>query len=308
MNKPPVTLYKRRIPVAPNIVRKPLNPNKKYLKAVGAPFEISSSSCHVRKPKSFEWTDQDGSHPTVIIDNEIYAQRYLNGVPNKYAWVCESMAVKNSVNVSRLLSDTRIHKSYKKIFISDTTLLDKIPNSEFCFAGSNLPWVDILNAPPEKTKVCSMVSSSKAFTKGHQVRLDTALKLKEHLDLYGGAHGSPRIGYENKSKDGHGDKSPTIYPYMFSVVVENAQYPDYFTEKITDCFAGFTIPVYWGCPTISKFFDERGIIKLTDDFNIKILTKDLYLSMLPYAVENNKIIGKMTMADDYLYERITRHG
>lgn len=279
----------------------------KFLEAVGAPFNISSSSCHVKKPKLFSWTNRPGNYPKVVMDSAIYSDSNLNNRPDKYAWVCESMAISYAVDVNKLINDKRVHRSYKKIFLSDKSLLPKVPNSEFCLAGSNLPWVDILNELPEKIRICSMVSSKKDSTPGHKHRLAVAHKYQSRLDLFGGAHGSPRVGYENASRDGHGDKSAVIFPYMFSVVVENAKYDDYFTEKITDCFAGYTIPVYWGCPSIGDYFDTRGIIDLTPDFNIASLTPDLYKSMLPYVIENNKRIKEMMAADDLLYQKITKN-
>ena len=42
----------------------------------------------------------------------------------------------------------------------------------------------------------------------------------------------------------------------------------YFTEKLLDCFATGTIPVYLGAPDIGKVFNIDGIITLSDEFDI----------------------------------------
>lgn len=47
---------------------------------------------------------------------------------------------------------------------------------------------------------------------------------------------------------------------MFSVVIENTSHNGYFTEKITDCMMLKTIPLYWGCSNIEKFYNKDGII------------------------------------------------
>ena len=64
----------------------------------------------------------------------------------------------------------------------------------------------------------------------------------EHkIDVYGSILGKP-FGHNQgchlafNAPDWH-DKSQALNDYMFSVVLENDQYDDYFTEKILDCFA-----------------------------------------------------------------------
>jgi hypothetical protein len=50
--------------------------------------------------------------------------------------------------------------------------------------------------------------------------------------------------------------------YMFSIVIENSRQIHYFTEKIIDCLLTKTIPIYYGCPNISDYFDTSGWIIL----------------------------------------------
>ena len=42
--------------------------------------------------------------------------------------------------------------------------------------------------------------------------------------------------------------------------MENSKHDFYFTEKLIDCFLTGTVPIYWGCPGIGKFFDTNGIL------------------------------------------------
>ncbi len=89
---------------------------------------------------------------------------------------------------------------------------------------------------------------------------------------------------------------------MFNICIENASYPGYFSEKVLDCFCAGTIPIYYGDPEIGKYFDERGIIKLTDDFDINSLTNELYASMLPYAEINLEIAKNMGLPEDKMWK------
>lgn len=55
-----------------------------------------------------------------------------------------------------------------------------------------------------------------------------------------------------------GGKQCLFEGFQFSIILENSQQENYFTEKIIDCLITKTIPLYWGCPNISEFFDTTG--------------------------------------------------
>ena len=44
--------------------------------------------------------------------------------------------------------------------------------------------------------------------------------------------------------------------YSYSIAIENASMENYFSEKFTDCILSYTIPIYYGCPNIDKFFPK----------------------------------------------------
>ena len=53
-----------------------------------------------------------------------------------------------------------------------------------------------------------------------------------------------------------------------------------------------TVPIYWGCSNIERYYDERGmLIFRSDDDAINIindLTPEVYQKMLPYVELNYK--------------------
>jgi hypothetical protein len=77
---------------------------------------------------------------------------------------------------------------------------------------------------------------------------------------------------------------------MFGVAIENTSYNGYFTEKILDCFLLKTIPVYWGCSSITNFFEQDGIITFdnVDDLIVKVnkLDESYYNDRLNVIEEN----------------------
>ena len=224
----------------------------------------------------------------------------------KFGWLCESPEIISDVYEAIKQNIQRFKKSYAGIFTCDESLLID-PFFIYAPPGSNLPWTkheEILIY--QKSKLCSMICSSKARTYGHRFRLDVANTLMNKLDLFGGAHGSPRIGEgTGPTGDWWRSKLPALKDYMFSVVFENTICDKYYTEKITDCFATGTIPVYWGTKKILEDFNQDGIIFFDDiKNNMEILSEDLYRSKMTAIEDNLKKVKLLESADDIIFKKI----
>ena len=274
------------------------------IQAIGAPFNTDASSCGKRIPKTFSWTRTD-QPIKVIIDHALNGGLHDNNKERKYGWTCESKAIISGVFNDLKNNIDRYKQSYTNIFTYDEELIEKDPDFfKYCPPGSSAPWT------PEdeyglhnKTKLVSFLCSNNAMTNGHMYRLSWAEKLKDKVDLYGGACGSKQIGGSHSYH--HQRKTEAMNDYMFSVVIENIKVEGYFTEKITDCFANGVIPIYYGTSNI-KYFDQNGIITLTEDFDVSQLSAELYLSKLK-SVENNLMIVKnMLLSDDLVVKEIIK--
>ena len=187
------------------------------------------------------------------------------------------------------------------IFTSDQRLTHEVgPDGKFLYCLSNAaPWVmdrEVYN----KTKLVSMIASNKGYTEGHKRRLRVVEKYVEKFgqdDLFGWG-----LGQELPLKE----KSRGLRDYMFSFACENANYPTYFTEKLTDCFACGTIPVYYGTAGVAQYFNHDGIIFLDQNspwYNIPWdkLTPEYYESKRAAIQENFEIAQCMRVSEDYLY-------
>ncbi len=64
------------------------------------------------------------------------------------------------------------------------------------------------------------------------------------------------------------DTKNVLFESMFHVAIENAFDEHYFTEKLMDCFATYTIPIYMGCPNIGDYFDVNGMILISPGDNV----------------------------------------
>jgi len=140
----------------------------------------------------------------------------------------------------------------------------------------------------EKSKLVSMITSNKQMCNGHRYRLEIANKLKSKLDLFG-------RGINNITL-----KEEGLNDYAFSIAMENDMVDSYFTEKVLDCFATGTIPIYHGTKKITDYFNTDGIIFL-DELNIDDLNMDLYYSKLDAVKENFEKVLSMETSEDNIY-------
>jgi hypothetical protein len=278
------------------------------IRGIGAPFDINYSSCSNLKPINFDWSLEPGDYE-VHIDRGLLIQPDINTSKIKrFGWVCESRFIIPNVydfliNNHKLLFDDY----YNKIFTCDQTLLNLNSNFVYCPNGSNYPWIkkQDWNMYP-KSKLCSMFCSPKKMTEGHVYRHQIArLALDLGFDVFGGAHGTPRTVIDPHNP--WNTKIDGLKDYMFSIVIENGQYDSYWTEKLTDCFAVGTIPIYLGTKNIPNTFNKEGIIFLELERKFEILntlTQELYLNKIQAANDNLAALQKMKLADNFLYESL----
>jgi len=106
---------------------------------------------------------------------------------------------------------------------------------------------------PQKTKMISCIASDLKQLKGHQLRIQFINKLRQQM---------PEIDFFGSGTRFLPDKLDGLLPYRFSIAIENTSAPDYFTEKINDCFLSYTVPVYYGCTNISKYFPDDSFIQI----------------------------------------------
>lgn len=265
------------------------------LHAIGSGFGHDISSCHGHKPINFEWIyDQPG-------DIEIYFEpSAINGLhsncKNKFLWLSESKGLFLDL-YERIKNNLDSFRSFKKIFVHDYDLLFTDSIFEYCPPGSNKSWI-VDGTLYNKSKLISMIASGKNVTQGH--------KYRNRVMSYYQNHGYP-IDFYGRSHNPFNNKKIPFADYCFSIVIENCQYTHYYTEKIMDCFATGTIPIYWGSSEIHKEFNKDGIILFDENFDFNMLSKELYESKLEAVRDNFEKAKTHKMADDYLYELVKKY-
>lgn len=192
------------------------------------------------------------------------------------------------------------NNNFDLVLTFDKTLLDRGENFKMNLYGTCWLHDSYINIWT-KTKFCSMITSNKRITSGHRFRhiiTDFINKNNINIDIYGGNYYNlpymTTISFTQEHSGRHitNGKINALKDYMFSIVIENSKEDYMFTEKLIDCFLTGTVPIYYGCPSISKFFNINGIIvidSLKDIINaLPILNSYLYNNMKPYIEENYK--------------------
>jgi hypothetical protein len=251
-------------------------------------FSHDFSSCNGFVPTLFEWDFKTkNSKISVYIDSDLYIALNDNDDKIKFLWLLESPefnhgAIEIVKNNIKTIEDT-----FEGVFSYSDELCSLSPKFHKVFTTNS--WIK----NPEvysKSKLISMITSDKVWVEQQKYRVDFAKKNKDIIDIYG--RGFKEI---NQKEEGLKD-------YMFSVCIENMTYDSYFTEKILDCFATGTIPIYKGTRKILDYYDGNGIIFLEDLKDLSELTTELYLSKLDSVNRNFKSLEEYILIDDFIYK------
>ena len=246
------------------------------------------SSSALNATKHVQWVyDGSGEVNIYVSQRALDALNDTSGKPT-YIWLLESKQIIPQYYQWIIDNYEFVTSRVDGIFSCDKELCAKYPKISYSLINA-VPWVQDRKVH-EKTKLVSMIASNKRMCEGHARRLQFVDKFRDKLDFYG-------RGFNEISC-----KEDGLRDYMFSVGIENAVYDTYFTEKLTDCFACGTIPIFYGCRGVTEYFNEDGIIFLDDNFDLSTLTKDLYYSKMDVIKDNFERSINFPVAEDYLYE------
>lgn len=256
----------------------------------GFQHEVCSSAGSV--PKLIEWVKGNHTAPISIHIDHSIQHKPIDKSKKNYAWLSESKTINKGLYEWCVQNIKQLEEKFELIFTHDKSLLPVSDKFKLVICNAR-PWVTDYGIH-KKAKLISMVASSKVMCDEHVYRKKIVSKYRNQLDLYG-------RGYKNIMT-----KEEGIKDYMFSITMENGTYPLMYTEKITDCFALGTIPIYWGTPDIGEVFDTNGIITLTDNFNISELSEELYHSKMDSIKNNYEITMNLPTVEDYIYENFIK--
>ena len=229
----------------------------------------------------------------IALDYHLYADTCMlekMGNPKKCYGIFSEPKAMSPLPYAMFEQNKDLYKDFDLIFAHSEKVLDTWDNARpFAYFTSVWHMLSDENGNlakdwyEKKTKDISIVSSNKQACTLHKFRYELAKKCKrEHLaDTYGTFDGGRLVNVEEYLDN-----------YRYSIVVENDIEAYWFTEKIVNCFATMTIPVYIGATKIGEFFNEDGIIRITEkDFDnidkiLKQCTKEEYEARIDILKEN----------------------
>jgi hypothetical protein len=103
---------------------------------------------------------------------------------------------------------------------------------------------------PQKPRLLSVVCSTHNLIPMHRKRIAFVEKLKAYF--------GDTLHWYGRGVRPMEDKSEAILPYRYQIVLENNKIDHFWTEKIADCYLGYTFPIYSGCTNLGDYFDRRS--------------------------------------------------
>lgn len=208
----------------------------------------------------------------------------------KIAWMCEA----RPIFPSSFQHLEELESEFDYIFTWYRDLLEKNPQKYKCIlvGSTRIPEAERQIHP--KTKLCSLLVSKQMTTPAHKFRHILAQFLENYsgLTIFGPNH----TPYPTKVEP-HKD-------FMFSIVIMNSCEDYFFTEYLIDCLLCGSIPIFYGCPSLGKYFNMDGILHFTE-FNdvldlMNTMTPELYYSKLAAIKDNFERAKQYVCTDDML--------
>lgn len=210
--------------------------------------------------------------------SKIFFQNYIFEVNNPEIIECDYWIVFGGLNVrfeqvnvspeNIFLIAGEFDGGYNKAFLEQFsrvfTVDPRLSGNNIKYYHLGLPWFinknfdelyDQNNIP--KPKLLSIISSNLSYisySRNYKIRFDFINALKTHfgdsIDIFG--RGFNEIP----------DKGIGLYPYKFTIALENIPLPYNITEKLYDCFLTHTYPFYYDCNNIYRFVDEKAFTRI----------------------------------------------
>lgn len=269
-------------------------------------FRHHSSNTIPGSPINYvEWNRSNPTHESLVcFTNEQILSDQRKQIPKsqRIALLYESKETMNWLyrDVQKVISEFQIFFTHEKQFLQNYSNTRWIPGNGIWIGHSYGGGVTGLC---NKDRLLSFITSDKQTTTLQQLRVLLARKLGELSNYEIDVYLRPAHAFE------YIPISQCLGRYHFSLIVENTISPWYFTEKLLNCFAVGTIPIYLGATEIEEFFNPQGIIKFTSmgefmDKTLPSLNPDLYMSKIDSVVDNLERSLKMSSIEKVISETI----
>jgi hypothetical protein len=197
--------------------------------------------------------------------------------------------------INAIIDDVSVHtECYTYVFTFFSEVLASNPKAVF-FHGI-YRWVDHIKTYDKKFAISTVVGAKdNPVFEGYALRHELWRRQDEIAtpkNFYLSHDYKPRGVDRSKCLilgDGRWAKEQ-MFDCMFHICIENTSIPNYFSEKILDCFLTKTVPLYIGCPNIGDFFDVRGLFQfetISSVIDICNMLDTIDYKSLKYFIDKN---------------------
>lgn len=256
-----------------------------------------------RVPEHLFW-DRYSFRLPVHVYTHNFIKESIGNPRKKYAYLIESEAILPE-DYKVFDKNPGLNKEYDKIFTHSSKILNNYSNAIYVPAAGVYYGSDYGGGKLDeelylkKNKGISIVSSNKEMCELHKIRIGIAryLKTTGKGDVFGTFDGGNPIKIADSLTD-----------YRYSFAIENNINEYYYTEKLLNCFASMTVPIYMGAKKIGDFFNTDGMIIISqkDTENIENIVNKCneqdYINRKEAILDNFERVKKYFCVEDYLYE------
>lgn len=254
------------------------------------------------EPRYARWNHEAPGHlrPTILGHDQIYKFAY-HGIPKnlRYGLLLESQAI-----VPRIYRRAKkVIPDYELVFTHSSRLLMAFPNTRWIPGGGIWIGGDYAGGQVgihQKTAMASLLTSNKSMTSLHRKRYKWALRLE-------GCQPNVQVFRQRRHDSERISVFETLERFRYSIVIENFIDDSYFTEKILNCFATGTVPIYLGARRIGDFFDSRGIIEFSSWRDLhrvisEVVSVEDYAARMKAIDTNYNIASRFRSVEDFIYQ------
>lgn len=147
-------------------------------------------------------------------------------------------------------------------------------------------WIN--DSPKKKKYGVSFICGNKNRSEGHKLR-HCVWASKHLIKMPAYFWTSFNANFPGKKLPRRMQAKELLFDCQYHIAIENTRVNNYFSEKLIDCLKAKTIPIYWGCPNIGRYFDLDGIIKCKslNDILKACESKPMYYKFRKKAIERN---------------------
>lgn len=238
---------------------------------------------------------------TIVYTDFHYKKALKDISPHKVIWYIESP--KPHGKRFKFIQKEKNKKLFDKIYTCYRPLLELgDPYIYTPVEGTSAnPDVDIDQVIQNKNKNLSIIASEKDWAPGHKLRHKVIERYKDKIDGIFGRKYNPVP-----------TTSDALLNFRYCLVIENRKQDFYFSEKIIDALLCGTVPIYYGCPSIGKFFNADGIIQFDTIDELETILNNLspedYNSRLAAIKENFNTAHCYLHKDKYLRYELEKIG